>query len=173
MWSDLMTDIKLLDLELCPNCGDFVEYLNDVTGFCLQCSPPTCERCHGNPNINGRNGEVFKSESKVIFKSGKWLCRFCIRELWIERNADVIEEYMLGGLEYHQAVKKVRENNRAVCIVCAQPIQGRNRSETLFCTRTAKCRTAKRKYLWRIQRYNMKPEEALEEVLTGENKWRN
>lgn len=155
----------VVDEFVCPSCGNFVRDINDETGWCLTCSPPSCSRCHGGIHTDGRNGATYVSDSEVIWKSGRWLCRKCIRELWVEHNADRIEEFMLIGLSYHQAVRRVKNENRAVCVVCSSPIPGRHRAQTLFCKRTKACRTAKSKYLWKINHYGMSPEDALEEVL--------
>jgi hypothetical protein len=140
--------------EVCPSCGEFTLGLNALTGFCLECSPYSCSRCGG---FTGNNGHK--------------LCIRCQREEWWERNADQIELYLSRGMSLSEARGRIRRENRAVCISCAQPIPGRSRQTTIFCTRTQACKTAKRRYLWNIQKgipRDLALEQALQERMIDE-----
>lgn len=132
--------------EVCPSCGDFVNSLNPSTGFCLDCSPKVCSRCGGVPSI-GHN-----------------VCIKCQRQVWWDRNADALELYLSQGYSLSKARSRIEEDNRAICIACSQPIPGRSRQTTLFCTRTQRCKTAKRRYTWKIEK-GMAQDLALEAVV--------
>jgi hypothetical protein len=134
-------------IEVCPNCGDFTESLNESTGFCRECSPKVCSRC----------GEVPPS-------IGHSLCIQCQRETWWERNADQLEVYLSQGISLSDAREKIENENRAICISCGTPIPGRHRESTIFCSRTEECRRAKRSYIWKIEK-GMPKDLALEEVV--------
>ncbi len=131
-------------MEVCPSCGAFVDALNS-SGWCNECNP-VCARCGG------------------VLTSTHKLCIACQREAWLIRNADAIERYMREGQTYTQAKQQVSDDNRAVCVMCGQPVIGKNRNQTLFCTRTEECRRARFRYNYRVQR-GMRQDEALEQIL--------
>lgn len=143
----MKSNLKSTTVEVCPNCGDFTESLNETTGFCKKCSPRVCSRC----------GEVPPND-------GHSLCIACQRELWWERNADQLEVYIAQGQTLSEARERIEVENRAICISCSQPIPGRHRETTLFCARTEQCRKAKRSYIWKIEK-GIPRDLALEEVV--------
>jgi hypothetical protein len=132
--------------EVCSNCGDFVERLNEETGWCYSCSPPTCNKC-GGPRT---------SDHKV--------CIGCQREAWYERNAEQLEEYISKGLSLSEAKSKIIGENRAICVVCSSSIPGKHKKNTLFCKKNEECRKSRWKYLERIKQ-GKSQEEALEYAL--------
>src|SRR6266403_2302825 len=98
------------DDEFCPNCGEFVPYLHEETGFCYSCSgiEPT-RRCLGCNSIIEEGSE----------------CNRCKYRKWLERNADNIERIMVtNGVKASIAKRIVLANNRPVCLVCRNPIKG-------------------------------------------------
>lgn len=140
--------------EVCPSCGEFTDMLNSATGFCLECSPRQCSRCES------------------VISNGHSFCIKCQRELWWERNADQIELYIYQGYSLRQARRLIVDENRAVCIACSEAIPGRNRETTLFCSRHKSCKTAKRRYLWKIEKGVPKDialEQVLEQLREGDN----
>ena len=142
----LSTNTTIVDF-VCPSCGDFTDDLNANTGFCYKCSPKICPRCGRDCKNNGHN-----------------LCIKCQRALWWERNAGRIEEFMSLGYTLRQARKLIVDENRAVCISCSESIPGRSRETTIFCSRYQRCRTAKRSYLWKIEK-GVPRDLALEETI--------
>jgi hypothetical protein len=72
---------------------------------------------------------------------------------------------MIVGFSFIDAKKRINDENRAICVICGKEIPGRSRETTLFCTRTQKCRTAKRSYLWKIEK-GMPRDIALEAVIS-------
>jgi hypothetical protein len=133
-------------IEVCPSCGDFVNSLNPRTGFCLDCTPRVCSRCGG------------------VVSRGHHECIRCQRVKWWEENADRLELYISRGLSLSEARRKIKNENRAICISCASPIPGRHRQSTLFCSRTYECRKAKRSYLWKVEK-GVPRDIALEQVV--------
>lgn len=138
--------------ELCPSCGDFVEKLNDETGWCDPCSgitPSThCRRC--NQPLGANNG----------------LCNQCKYILWLEKNADAIERVMVQYcVSSAQAKKIVLEQNRPLCLCCLNPIKGGTKGRHFFCTKTAKCRKAQNAYRYYKFRKGWSHEDALERAL--------
>jgi hypothetical protein len=133
------------DSNVCPNCGDFAE-LNNITGWCYECSPATCDKCNG-PRTSDHK-----------------LCIGCQREAWYERNADQLECYIAQGLNLNEAKSKIISENRAICVVCSSPIPGKHKKDTLFCKKNKECRQAKWRYSWAVRKGKSK-EAALEESL--------
>lgn len=118
------------ELEFCTECGDFVESLNSLTGWCNECSrqmgyiAPSCASC-GAELANSNNGK---------------LCSHCKYVGWLERNADAIERVMaVQGVHVRIAIKIVRASNRPTCQSCGQPIIGGQRGRHSFCKKNPEC----------------------------------
>ena len=113
---------------MCPSCGAFVEELNEETGWCYVCSPPTlkCTRCGREVDASGR-------------------CQYCKQERWLERNADALESFTAQGYSLAYASQRVRYDVRPNCIVCGVPIYRGPGNKALFCGRLRRCRKAKRR----------------------------
>jgi RNA polymerase-binding transcription factor DksA len=88
----------------------------------------------------------------------------CRKEAWYKRNADRLEELIAKGLSLAEAKREIAGENRAICIVCGEPIPGRHRGSTMFCTRTEKCRKVQGKFYYRVKN-GIEPAHALDEVL--------
>lgn len=133
-------------MEICPSCGSFADKLNELTGWCIECSPPCCQRC---------GGELIKGT----------LCQKCAKEQWLAFFADEIEYFLSEGFSYSQAIQEIYNRNRAVCVVCAAPIPGRSQATTLFCAKNEGCRKARRRYHKLVYEKGMTRSLALEQVL--------
>lgn len=131
--------------ELCPNCGEFTNWLNPASGWCATCSPSTCQSC-------GR----YSSTS---------LCSTCKRDQWSINNADAIERYLATGLTIAKAKQAVADENRPNCLCCGEPINHGNPSRHRFCSRTQLCRTSARRYKYYTRDKRMNPQESLIKVL--------
>jgi len=100
--------------EVCANCGNLVETLDDVTGWCY-----TCAGIEERPLVN-------------------WYIK------WLTINADEIERMMVFHCVTVSTAKKiVAQNNRPICLCCKKPIN-RGNKRSVFCTTTPKCRIAQK-----------------------------
>lgn len=130
-----------LSQELCPSCGDFVNQLNDTTGFCDSCSGDNRAQCMA-------CGEKFVADQPY-----RKLCRSCRDERWLERHADELEDLLSYGARIAFAKRQVYRENRPLCIACGDPIKGVAKG-ALFCTRTIDCRRWRRRYKTLREKYN-------------------
>jgi hypothetical protein len=135
-----------LEYELCPSCGNFVDELIDVTGFCKKCSYEA--------------GHCIICGAKASDEEHS-LCSRHRRELWLSTNADSIERYMALGFSFKTAKEKVRRDNgtKVNCLCCGGP------AKSLFCTKTKKCRAARERMKYMIHRKGVPRELALKTVL--------
>lgn len=145
--------------EVCASCGDFVDRLNPVTGFCFQCSPDVvgnyipCETC-GNDFIPHQNS--------------RRVCITCRRREWLSKNADSVERVMV----HHQviasdAIIRVANDNRPRCAMCGDKIKGGTRGRTKFCGKKDQCRRAAIRYHNYRKRNNLPDDIALEQAIHG------
>ena len=134
------------DPEVCPNCGNYVDELNEEEGWCFECAPAKCKRCSGERTSTNK------------------YCISCQRILWYERNAEKLEEYIAEGLSLSEAKSKIIRENRAICVVCSSEIQGKHKSNTLFCKKNSECRKARKKF-FRLIAIGKSQVEALELAL--------
>lgn len=119
--------------ELCPACGNFVDALDDETGFCYLCigdAKTHCLAC----------GNEFTAD-----QAHRKLCPTCREERWLSYHADELEVYLSYGARIGFAKKQVYYENRPVCIACGEPIKGAA-DGAMFCTRTIECRRWRRRY---------------------------
>jgi hypothetical protein len=134
-------------VEFCIKCGNDVEELNPLSGWCIACSTDYCPKC-------GK-----------LKKNNRELCNSCIRIKWLEDHADEIEEEQSKGLSLSKAREAIYDKNRPTCLVCNNKISGANGS-ALFCNKTTKCKQAKRRYrTLRTGAHNLPPQVAVEQVL--------
>jgi hypothetical protein len=139
-------------VEVCPDCGDFVDYdeINPVTGFCFTCSP---------------SDEQLRALSKVKLETS------------LAANADAIEYYMVYGRMNGKVVAgnvwkalKLAQSDRPVCIVCGERIT-RSPRNSIFCRRNKECRRYSRRYVYLYRERGMTKVQALAQIfidLTGE-----
>jgi uncharacterized protein YoaH (UPF0181 family) len=99
-----MAELALDSNEFCPSCGEWVETLDQVSGWCSECS-----FVHHPDTISRQKLEIF-------------LCT----------HADRIEILMHEGLSLTSAIRVIRNDIRPNCVVCDEPIKG-GKQYALFC----------------------------------------
>lgn len=127
-------------IEVCPSCGELVDELDYVTGWCPSCSGTekvSCLSC----------GEHFSKDAPH-----RKLCPKCRDERWLARNADSLESLLQHGYTISQAKQQVYETNRPKCLSCGAVLAGA-RSDAQFCKKTAECRSWRRRYRTLKERY--------------------
>jgi hypothetical protein len=145
--------IVINDDEFCPNCGAFVPYLHEETGFCYSCSgiEPT-RRCSGCNNILGDDHEGNEC----------WRCKY---RRWLERNADNIERVMVtNGVKASKAKRIVLASNRPICLSCREPIKGGQIGKHFFCRTNKICRKASTTYRYHRTK-NKSHDEAIKKAI--------
>lgn len=147
--------------ELCPECGEFFDSLNEETGWCNSCSGVTpCQGC--NEPLDER-----------AITANEHLCNKCKYINWLEANADQIDRVMVTQQVTASIAKKiVIADNRPICVSCGNPIKGgskasSNKPQSLFCTKTAKCRKAQNAYRYYYNFKRLTHEEALQRALVS------
>lgn len=141
--------------EFCAQCGEFVDYLNDETGWCNPCSGVTpCLRC--DEPLNER-----------AVGANERLCNRCKYLVWLETNADAIDRVMATQEISAAAAKRVIiQQNRPICPSCNNPIKGGTKGRHVLCTQTAKCRKAHNAYRYYRYQKGLPHNEALQRALT-------
>lgn len=133
--------------EVCPSCGSFTDVLVERTGFCRGCSNAIgcCILC-------GNNSD-----------DGHTLCRRHRRELWLTKNADSIERYMVLGLSFKRAKDQVKKDNgtKYDCLCCGGPL----RSVAIFCAQTARCKAARERLRYMVHKKGVTHELALKTIM--------
>lgn len=123
---------EILHSEVCPSCGEFVDSLYEVTGWCDSCSGVApCPRC-------GNKQEIAKGANKT--------CGSCKYDKWLEANADELERLLCKGLSKRQAIFNIRDRNRPICQSCGNPIKGGTKGRHFFCKKTPACLRANNSY---------------------------
>lgn len=150
------------ELEWCPNCGEGVEKLNPLTGFCSDCSYSAtgkreCERC----------GREF-----TPYQNSRTKCNSCLNEEWLGRNADSIERVMAhyGSTDVLSAIQLVYDDNRPRCVMCGDKLKHGTRGRTVFCNKRDECRRASIRYHNYRKRNGMSAEAALERAIHGKGR---
>ena len=126
--------------ELCPQCGNFVDELDDETGWCFECSGTSEARC------------LACSRPFIKDQSHRKLCPACREERWLQRHADELEMYLSYGARISFARRQIYYENRPICIACSNPIKGAA-DGAIFCTRTIECRRWRRRYRTLREKY--------------------
>lgn len=138
---------------VCPNCGEFVKRLFVATGWCQNCTL----KYRDNSHCGMCGTELFASEVAI--------CTKCKRELWLERNASLLDNWIMQGLTFRQAVVVVLERNRPTCLNCGEPIKHGTNGRHLLCTRTPECRRARRRYKYLVYEKGVEKDIALRVAL--------
>ncbi len=135
----------LFDLDsLCPNCGNFVKELDDVTGFCLKCS--------GVGSVNAKGPTPIDKAEKL--------------ELWLAQNADTIEDLMLAdNVTAKFAIREILHSERPRCMTCNSEMPHTTSGRHMFCTKKPECRRARRYYRYLIYEKHTSKEAALKLTL--------
>jgi len=130
-----------IESDYCPNCGNFVDELDDASGWCFECAGTGEIRCIA------CNGKFHKDQPH------RKLCPGCRDERWLGRHANELEDYLSFGARLGFAKREVYKRNRPVCISCGDPIKGAADGAT-FCKRTIECRRWRRRYRTLRERYH-------------------
>lgn len=154
-----METAQVTELEWCPNCGEGVDKLNSLTGFCPKCSfqvtgKKECERC----------GREF-----IPYQNSRTQCTPCRNLAWLERNADAVERVMVhyGSTDVVNAIQKVYDDNRPRCAMCGDKLKHGTRGRTKFCGKRDECRRASIRYHHYRKRNGMSDDDALERAIHG------
>lgn len=142
-----------MEEHYCPSCGEWVNSLNENTGWCVNCTPTHHPDSRSCPTC----GVV------IPIHHNHRLCSQCKAEEWLAKHADSIELYMMVGWSFAAAKRQVINDIRPNCVICDTPISGGN-ADALFCTAQKECRTAQRRYrLYREK--GMTKEQAVEAAI--------
>lgn len=140
-------------MEICPNCGDYTQSLDDYTGWCRSCSTTSyrsqdCARC--NRALDG----------------GKEFCRSCRESIWLEEHGDEIDRVLTTGVPKSTAIDIVKKNQyKPRCLVCGNPMRKPSIGEARFCKKTVICKRASIRFKGLVYVKKIDREEALKEVL--------
>lgn len=116
-------------MEVCPNCGDLVATLREISGWCDDCTKEHgCARC----------GKEFADSDK------RSTCSTCRSLMWLEQNIDAIEQFERKGLTIREAIKAVRKANKRECANCGTTID-----KGIFCSSKPECRKAYNRFRWK------------------------
>lgn len=129
-----------MDNEVCPNCGKIVDSLDEITGWCSECSP----------------AQIITQEYQLT--------------RYLEVNADKLEYYITTGQanNVYQAIDLLahpKNGHRPTCVVCGSVIKHAPRT-SVFCRRTKECRRYSRRYIYLYTKKGMTKTEALATILT-------
>ena len=125
----------------CAECCQFVEELDEFTGWCYECS-----------------GTAPPSKVIVVYLLG-------IKDSWFERNADELERVMAQGLTLPLAVESVLRRNRPRCLCCGNIIEYGTMGRHMFCRKRPECRTAARRLKYYRLDKRLNYDEALRKTL--------
>ena len=127
--------------ELCPNCGNFTDQLDEVSGFCLTCNP---------------SEKPPQAYNRI--------------EIWLVKNADLIEERMLANNQPAKVViSEIMQQSKAVCLVCGSNIDHGTKDRHKICKKTPNCKKARRYYSYLKHEKGLTSEEALKNTVTKFN----
>lgn len=136
--SALTPSPKVKDTCFCTSCGNWFPALDEITGWCDQCS-------------GGINTPAI----------------LALRvERYLLANADEIEHYILQGHSLWKSIDLLHAHeSRPKCIVCGEVIK-RARREAIFCRNTSECRRYSRRYVYLYREKGMSKAQALAQVLS-------
>jgi hypothetical protein len=126
-------------LQICPSCGEFVDALNEWTGWCKDCTP-SIHQTNTNPH------------PLVVSRVERWLIRY----------ADTVEYVMQEqGITAKLAIIEVHATYKATCIICGSPIKHGTHGRHFLCNSTPECKQARRRYKYLIYTKGSTKEAAL------------
>jgi len=130
--------------DLCPNCGKFVDHLDEQTGF--------CDSCAGVGSVNTKDPTPIDKAEKL--------------ELWLTQNADTIESLMLAdNVTAKFAIREILNSERPKCATCGTEMPHTTNGRHIFCTKKPECRRARRYYRYLIYEKHTSKEDALKLTL--------
>ncbi len=150
--------------DVCPNCGDFTDYLVNETGWCFKCSAPEL--------LGNDEGEVKVCPgcNKRFIPKNIRICRTCRKTEFLEKNADEIDRQLAdSNLSLPKAIEATKQSKITKCLCCGAPLKPATRGTAYFCARKTKCRTAYNKLHRYIYILHKPRDEALKLVLEGLN----
>ena len=129
--------------EFCPDCGEFVDELNEWTGFCFDCTPST----HPPQTPNQA------PPSRI--------------ERWLIKYADHVEYVMqVQHTTARLAIVEVHATYKATCVICHNPIRHGTHGRHFICNATTECKKARRRYKYLIYDKGFTKEAALAAIIT-------
>jgi hypothetical protein len=134
-------ELQAVREDYCPNCGNFVDELDEASGWCFDCSGTGVARCMA-------CGDNFHKD-----QPHRKLCPKCRDERFLERHADTLEDYLSYGARIGFAKREVYKQNRPVCIACGNPMN-LSKAGATFCKRTIECRRWRRRYRTLKEKYH-------------------
>ncbi len=130
--------------DLCPNCGEFVDHLDEQTGF--------CEKCTGVGSVNTKGPTSTDKASKL--------------ELWLRTNANTIEDFMLAeNVSAKFAIRELMQLEKPHCRTCGNEMPHTTPGRHMVCTKRPECRKARRYYRYLVYEKHESKEKALEQTL--------
>jgi len=130
--------------SLCPNCGEFVDHLDEQTGF--------CDTCTGVGSVNTKGPTPTDKASKL--------------ESWLRENADTIESMMLAdNVTAKFAIREILQSERPTCRTCGDSMPHTTNGRHIFCTKKPECRRARRYYRYLVYEKHTDKEKALAQTL--------
>lgn len=146
-----------MESELCPECGDFVDILDEFTGWCGPCSgimpPIRCDRCL-QPTDN----------------PGHKYCYSCRYIRWLEHHADDIEIIMATDKISAAKAKRLvhsRNTNAPHCLCCGNRIKGGQQGQHFFCSKSRECLKAHHAYRYHRRTLNRSHDDAVHYALVA------
>jgi hypothetical protein len=140
--------LSTTEQEFCAECGEFVDQLNEFTGWCHACSGTT-------------------PSAVVIYL---WSGKRTLKSDWFDRNADKLDSLLADGLSLSLAVEAVLKANRPICQCCGNEIKrtaSTTRGTVLFCRKREQCHRAAVRYKYYRYQRRLQPTEALTKALEG------
>lgn len=86
-------------------------------------------------------------------------------EKWLTKYEENIEDLMQEGLSAQEAITKLLEKYRAVCIVCRDDIPHGTFGRHFICSKNPECKKARRRYKYLIYDKGLNKRDALEQVI--------
>jgi endogenous inhibitor of DNA gyrase (YacG/DUF329 family) len=127
--------------ELCPNCGNFVESLNEISGFCSNCDPAPV-------------GVLDPHSAPTRLES------------WLHENANRIEVVMGDyGVKAKYAIKIVAAQEAVICIICGDQIVRATANRHFICNKKPACKRARRYYKYLRFEKGMEKDQAISAVV--------
>lgn len=150
------------ELEVCPDCGEFVTYLFPTSGWCLACTLPDILGTR-----EGGENRACEDCGKPVDSKYRNKCRQCRDSAWLEEHADELDRCIANGLSVWKArqVLRIRSKNNQKCLCCSGPMSKAAKGTAYFCKKP-RCRTAQNRLKHLIYHKGYDRSEALKTVLS-------
>jgi predicted amidophosphoribosyltransferase len=150
--------------EFCPSCGELVDSLDDLTGWCITCT----STAKFATNVTS-TASLFKGSTgaAVAFAADKSTVAVVTAKLEIALNANAerVEYYITqgDGTTVKQALK-LAQQDRPTCIVCGNEMPHAGR-KSMICRKQPECRRIYRRYRWLYAERGLSKTEAFAQIL--------